>query len=67
MRAFVSASVDGGSFVVGIGVSSSGRGGREKISLSASCPDPLPFRLLSPIGRVAGPRWLRKSLPGCGR
>jgi hypothetical protein len=66
MRAFVSASVDGGSFVVGIGVGG-GRRGREKIDLSVSCSDPLPFRLLSPIGRVAGPRWLKKSLLGCGR
>ena len=43
MRALVSASVDGGSFVVGIGVShgGSGRSGREKIVLSISSP-PVP-------------------------
>ena len=43
MRGFVSASVDGGSFVVGIGVGGSGRQGREKTGLSVSSSDPLLF------------------------
>jgi len=67
MKAFVSGRGGGGSFVAGIGVGGSGRVGRGKIVLSVSSPDPLSPRLLSPRSRVAGPRWLRKSLPGCGR
>ena len=66
MTGFARVRVNGGSFVVGIGVGDDGRRGREKIVLPFLPPIPLP-QLPPDIGRVAGPRWLRKSLLGCGR
>lgn len=64
MIALVSASVVGGSFVVGIGVGDSGRSGREKwyLSVFSSTHSFLPTKCC-----VAGLRWPTKSLLGCGR